>query len=78
LQESPLPKEDSNGTNAIKHEIVLTMNSFTAAAAACLVQIPYYNMWKAYHNEFNPPINPKALFSLTRNTLIQACSKETF
>jgi hypothetical protein len=35
-------------------------------------------MWKAYHEEFSPPINPKLLFSLVRNTLIHVGPRKPF
>jgi hypothetical protein len=35
-------------------------------------------MWKAYLNEFNPPINHKLLYSLVTNTMTHVCSKETY
>jgi hypothetical protein len=39
--------------------------------------LPYYNMCKAYHDEFNLPIDPN-YYSLIRKTLIHVCFKETF
>jgi hypothetical protein len=35
-------------------------------------------MRKANHNEFNPPINPKLLFSLVRNTPIHVVPRKTY
>jgi hypothetical protein len=60
LWESPLPKQVSNGTNAVNHEQILTTAGALTSLqhvlvlgkedASCLAQAPFYNIWKACHN----------------------------
>jgi hypothetical protein len=60
--ESLLLKQDWNGTNADNRELVLTIEPYCCCflltticsitrkgAAPYLVQLPYYNMWRAYN-----------------------------
>lgn len=85
-----LPKQGSNGSNAVEHNQYLQLKAslllfcshysvyyYQGRRFILLVRLPHNNMWKAHHNEFNPPVNPKLLFSMDRNTLVRVCSKET-